>query len=82
MKGVDVAVADPIPLVNEYDDRVAVKSLIDTNRKIIDETKRELEADPLYNADKHDDLWILRFLLSHKKNKKAAHKAAKATQQT
>ena len=79
MSGVGLAVADPIPPVNEYDDRVSVKSLIDANRKILDESKNELASDPLYNAGKHDDLWILRFLLSHKKNKKAALKAAKAT---
>ena len=56
MKGVSVAIADPIPLVNEYDDRVSVKARIDDNRKILDEVKRELETDPLYNAAKHDDL--------------------------
>lgn len=79
MRGVNVAIADPIPPVNECDDRPSVKALIDENRTIIDETKKELEADPLYNAGKHDDLWILRFLLSHKKNTKAAVKAAKTT---
>jgi hypothetical protein len=78
MAGISVAIADPIPLVNEYDDRVSVKALIDDNRKKIDELKQGLEADSLYNAGKHDDLWILRFLLSHK-SKKAALKAAKAT---
>ena len=79
MSGVGLAIADPIPLVNEYDDRVSVKALIDDNRTIIDDVRKELEVDPLYNAGKHDDLWILRFLLSHKKNKKDALKAAKAT---
>jgi hypothetical protein len=79
MAGISVAIADPIPLVNEYDDRVSVKALIEDNRKQIDEVKQCLQADSLYNAGKHDDLWILRFLLSHKKNKKAAIKAAKAT---
>jgi hypothetical protein len=79
MKGVGVAIADPIPLVNEYDDRVSAKARIDENRRIIDAVKMELEGDPLYNSSKHDDLWILRFLLSHKKNRKAAIKAAKAT---
>jgi hypothetical protein len=79
MKGVDVAVADPIPLVNEYDERPSVKDLISENRKIIDQMKQELQSDPLYVPDKHDDLWILRFLLSHKKHAKVALKAAKTT---
>ncbi|KAI2510873.1 hypothetical protein MHU86_3494 [Fragilaria crotonensis] len=73
IKGVDVANADPIPLVNEYDERPSVKALINKNRKIIDQMKQEL----LYDADKHGDLRILRFLLSHKKHTKAALKAAK-----
>ena len=33
MKGVVVAVAEPIALVNEHDDRPSVKKLIDDNRK-------------------------------------------------
>ena len=33
MKGVGVAVAEPIALVNEHDDRLSVKKLIDDNRK-------------------------------------------------
>jgi hypothetical protein len=39
-----------------------------------------VKKDPLYDADKHDDLWILRFLLSHKKSKHAIA-AAKTTLQ-
>jgi hypothetical protein len=77
MKGVDVAIADPIPLLNEHDERPPVKDLISENRKIIDQVKQELQSDPLYVPDKHDDLWILRFLLSHKKHTKVALKAAK-----
>ena len=65
MKGIDVAVIDPIPLLNEYDVRPSVKALIFENRKMIDDVKHELQSDPLYRSDKHDELWILRFLLSH-----------------
>jgi hypothetical protein len=79
MKGIDVAIADPIPLLDEYDVRPSVKDLILENRKMIDEVKQDLQSDPLYVADKHDDLWILRFLLSHKKHTKVALKAARAT---
>lgn len=79
MKGIDNAIADPIPLLNEYDERPSVKALIEENRKIIDELKQGLLSDPLYDADKHDDLWILRFLLSHKKHTKVALKAAQTT---
>jgi hypothetical protein len=77
MKGVGVGVADAIPPVDELDDRPSVKGLIEENRIVIDQVRIELEADPLYDAGKHDQLWILRFLLSHKLDKKRALKAAK-----
>lgn len=78
MKGIDVAIADPIPPVNEYDERPSVKELIEKKRKIIDLVKADLADEPLYDASKHDDLWILRFVLSHGKKKRAV-KAAKVT---
>jgi len=81
MKGVQVAVADPIPPVNEHDKRPSVKELIEKHRSVIDQVKQELGQDPLYDDTKHDDLWILRFVLSHKKKKKAVIKAAKHTLQ-
>ena len=79
MKGVGVAVADAIPALNEHDERPSAKGLIDENRSIIDQVKKELETDPLYDASKHDQLWIIRFLLSHKLDKQRALKAAKTT---
>jgi len=79
MKGVDVAISDPIPPVDEYDKRLPVKELITENRDKIDEVRDILREDPLYDPQKHDDLWILRFLLSHKKNVKKASKASKST---
>ena len=79
INGVDVAIADPIPLLNGQDSRPSVKALIQDNRKVINEVKENLQSNPLFNADKHDDLWILRFLLSHKKNTKVAFKAAETT---
>ena len=80
MKGVTVAIADPIEPITEFDDRPAVKELIVKYRKPIDAVKKGLEDDPLYDQSKHDDLWILRFCLSHKKKKaKIALEAAKET---
>jgi hypothetical protein len=66
LKGVEVAVADPIPPVNQYDDRPSVKELIEKHRQSIDQVQLGLKDDPLYDLSKHDDLWILRFVLSHK----------------
>ena len=78
MKGIDVAIADPMPLEHKGDERPSVKELIETHRKKIDKVKGELSQDPLYESSKHDDLWILRFVLSHKKTKPSV-KAAKYT---
>ena len=80
LEGCGLAIADPpMPPVNEYDDRSSVKELIATHRKVIDEVRNELKSDPLYNPSKHDDLWILRFVLSHSKKVKASVEAAKYT---
>lgn len=78
MKGVDLAIADPIEPVTSDDDRPAVKDLIEEHREWIDEIKAGITEDPLFDPTKHDDLWILRFFLSHKKTKKAIE-AAKHT---
>jgi hypothetical protein len=80
MKGQSVAIADPIPPTNDRDDRPAVKELVQEHRVKIDRLREELEKELLYDSTKHDDLWMLRFLLSHKKVK-AALKAAKHTLQ-
>ena len=79
MKGVEIAIADPIPLVNELDERPSVKELIDKHRTQIDSVAQRLQDDPLYDNTRHDDLWILRFVLSHKKKIGPAVKAAKYT---
>jgi hypothetical protein len=82
MQGVDVAIADPIAPVVPEDKRESVKELIANHREKIDKVKESLEDDPLYDpANKHDDLWVLRFILSHKKKTKPALKAAKHTLQ-
>ena len=79
MKGCTTAIADPIPPVTAQDDRPSVKKLIDDHRHLIVLVKHELCTNPLFDTNKHDDLWIVRFLLSHKKKVKDAVKAASFT---
>lgn len=80
MKGVSVAlVEDPIPPVDSNDERPCVKDILERNRQNIEKVRRELLDHPLYDPDKHDDLWIVRFVLSHKKSCKKAAKAAIGT---
>ena len=80
LEGLGLSIADPPrPPVNEYDDRPSVKELIEQHRKYIDEVHKELKSEPLYDSNKHDDLWKLRFLLSHSKKVKAAVGAATHT---
>jgi hypothetical protein len=71
MKGIDVALADPIDPVVAEDSRESVKELIAKNEAYIEKLRDGLKDDPLYDPSKHDDLWILRFVLSHKKTKPA-----------
>jgi hypothetical protein len=71
MKGVDTAIADPIDPINEYDERESVKDLIIEHKEKIDKIRADIEKHPLYDSSKHDDLWFLRFWLSHKKSKTA-----------
>eukprot|EP00934_Nitzschia_sp_Nitz4_P004183 Nitzschia sp. Nitz4//scaffold2_size372955//363580//364810//NITZ4_000482-RA/size372955-snap-gene-0.111-mRNA-1//-1//CDS//3329546955//4173//frame0 len=68
---VDLTIADPIEPVAPEDTRPSVKDLIKEHRDKIDKVKAAIEDDPLYDSTKHDDLWILRFVLSHKKSKPA-----------
>jgi CRAL/TRIO domain len=81
MKGCTEHVVDPIPPVDDEDDRPAVRDLIEEHRDLIERVKGELVDHILYDPAKHDDLWIVRFLISHKKNLKATVKAAKHTLQ-
>jgi CRAL/TRIO domain len=71
-------VEKPIPPVQPSDDRPALMDLFKEHRAAINAVAAELAAsDALYDTNKHDDLWILRFLLSHKINVAASVKAAK-----
>lgn len=64
--------------VNEHDARESVPSLLSEHSSNIALVKKALKEDPLYHPLKHDDLWILRFLLSNKQKVKQAAKAAKS----
>jgi hypothetical protein len=80
MKGVDQAIADTaLDPVSPEDDRASVPELLEKHAAKIEQVKAELKSDPLYEKGKHDDLWILRFLLSHKQETKPAILAAKST---
>lgn len=60
--------ADPIGPVTPEDDRPSVVDLIQKHRSDIDAVRSALQKDdPLFVPCQHDDLWLLRFLLSHKK---------------
>jgi hypothetical protein len=80
MKGIIVPIAAPIDPVTTEDDRPAVLDLIEEKKQLIGAMREELKKDPLYSPMKHDDLWVLRFLLSHTKVKPAM-KAAQHTLQ-
>ena len=62
----DRSQSEPLPPESEYDNRAATRDLIQQHRKNVDLLKRSLSKHALYNAIKHDDLWLLRYLLSHK----------------
>lgn len=64
--------SDPLPLADEFDDRPCVRDLIQQHETRIREIGSKIQSDPYYDPSKHDDLWILRFALTHKTNKKAA----------
>ena len=79
MKGLKTDLVDPIDPVCPEDERLSAKDLIRDHRPQIDAVRAGIANDPLYDATKHDDLWIVRFVLSHKKKTKPAIAAAKAT---
>jgi hypothetical protein len=66
-------------VADKDDSRPLIGDLISEYRNLIDQVQLQLQTEELYEATKHDDLWILRFLLSHKKDVERALSAAKAT---
>ena len=79
MKGTDGVIPDACEPVCPEDVRPSVKDLIQDHRTAIDELTRLVADHPLYEPQKHDDLFVLRYVLSHKKKMKAAVKALKHT---
>eukprot|EP01083_Nonionella_stella_P233340 822230_1 len=67
-------------MTTTYDPRPAVTDLIEKHGSQIKDIGQLLQHDPLYDPNIQDDLWILRYFLSHKNVRKAAD-AAKATLQ-
>jgi CRAL/TRIO domain len=86
MTNIAVAIADPpvAPICDE-DERPAVKDLIAQHRTAIDAIAKDLatgdQSKSLYDENKHDDLWILRFVLSHEGHLEQALHAAVNTLQ-
>ena len=72
-------IADPIPPVTPDDTRPSVKELIAQHQDCIHQVRLPLQDDPLFHAQIHDDLWILRFVLSHKSRIQNSLRAARAT---
>mmetsp|Transcript_5661 Transcript_5661/g.6930 ORF Transcript_5661/g.6930 Transcript_5661/m.6930 type:complete len:290 (+) Transcript_5661:116-985(+) len=56
----------------EIDSRPLVSELLEKNASQILELRSILQVDPNFVAEKYDDVWMLRYLLSHKKVKKAS----------
>lgn len=61
--------------------RPLISALLAEHAKVISEVKQKIQDDELYkaNSSRYDDIWILRYSLSHKKNVRAASKAALST---
>lgn len=68
----------PIPPITQEDDRPAICDLIEKHSHDIDAVRKLIANDPNYNSSLYDELWILRFILSHKSRVKAAKAAKKA----
>ena len=62
----DRSQCEPLPPVSKHDKRPATRDLIRHHRQKINKFKERLSSHPLYDPIKHDDLWLLRYLLSHK----------------
>lgn len=63
---------------NLNDHRPLVKDLLDKHSATVNAVKANVQGHPLYDANRYDDLWILRFVLSNKTESKAT-KAAIST---
>lgn len=57
--------------------RVLVRDLLEQHSAAIAQLKAAVCDDPLFSAERHDELWLVRFLLSHKGNVAASASAVK-----
>lgn len=67
-----------------HDEKPFMKDLLEKHSKAIKSVRKKILHDkdvgiPLWNPEKHDDIWILRYVLSHTGNTKSAAKAALKT---
>ena len=67
----------PIDPVTPEDDRPAICDLLSEHAEPVLKIKEAIESNPLYNPKLHDDLWMLRFWLSHKDSSSKTSKALK-----
>ena len=68
----------PLPPTTPQDDRPLIKELLAERAEQLDALRELASVHPHYDASRHDDLWLLRFLMSH--NYEAA-RAAKVARQ-
>ena len=75
----DRSTLEPLPPTTEFDKRPATRDLIALHKEKINKVRQILAAESpeLYDPIKHDDLWIMRYILSHKTVPKASAAAKK-----
>ena len=69
---------------NPHDERPLVKDLLEKHKASIEDVRQRIKSDetvgkPLWDPERYDDIWILRYILSHKGDKNSAAKAALKT---
>jgi len=64
---------------DEHDERPLLKDLLTARSLSINTVRNAIQSHPLYDPSRTDDIWILRYVLSHKKDTNAAIRAAIAT---
>lgn len=66
---------NPIEPVTPDDDRPAICDLLAKHQGAVQSIQTSIQSNPLYNPKLHDDLWMLRFWLSHQSSTKNKTKA-------
>jgi len=70
--------SDALDFIDEYDKRPLINDLLAERSLDINSVRKAIQLHPLYDP-RYDDIWILRYVLSHKKDTNAASRAAIAT---